>query len=368
MGFKLRREVRDLIWAGALTASERLLLLELADNANDETREAFPGMDWIVAKCDLPSKKRVGGYLASIAAKWFEIRVEIGKDKNGNPLYAMPKIRTKYRFPTRLELVARHGTEKVPENQGLDACKAPENPGPKVPGNRGTEASKAPENQGPFSSGTSSPQKISSSLSPREDDRPRPPDAELGPNREREVDASPEEAEPTNPIHRLLLDAGCPTENLIEVEGELLARHEPRSPAWWRTVAKNGDLPDLVAEVLEALQPIQPELTVEHHANAHPYQPNDNGSPNCKQCELPKANGRHRVGNQGGGYIAQRMAAGADANAPPLRRSTSAMRAEQALTVADELDRKNGHGKYASSTYIRMTDSHHPSRDYSESY
>jgi hypothetical protein len=43
----------------------------------------------------------------------------------------------------------------------------------------------------------------------------------------------------------------------------------------------------------------------------------------------------------GGAYLARRP--------PPnqIRRSTSATRAEQALSVADELDRENGHGRYA---------------------
>jgi hypothetical protein len=33
------------------------------------------------------------------------------------------------------------------------------------------------------------------------------------------------------------------------------------------------------------------------------------------------------------------------------RRSTSVLRAEQALSVADELDRQYGHGKYATKGY-----------------
>ena len=166
-------------------------------------------------------------------------------------------------------------------------------------------------------------QKNKPSLSPREDEQPP---AQRTEREDEEASQEPETEEP-NFIHRLLLDAGCPPENLAEVEGELIARHQPRSPAWWRTVAKNGDLPKLVAEVLEALLPIQPQLTAEHVANAHDFQPKTDGSPTCAECDLPKANGRHRVGNQRGGYIAQVSRSPADQrliDAGPLYRKYAA--------------------------------------------
>ncbi|MET0417288.1 MAG: helix-turn-helix domain-containing protein [Actinoplanes sp.] len=181
------------------------------------------------------------------------------------------------------------------------------------------------------------------SLSPREDDISPPSSAEPEPEREIEIASQKPEPEEPTPIHRLLLDAGCPTENLDEVEAELIARHEPRSPAWWRTVAKNKDLPDLVAEVLEALQPVLPQLTADHVANAHPFVPHRDGAPVCNECDLPEANGRHRVGNQGGGYVSPRVNL-ADNN---VRRSTSTLRGAQALRVAEDLDREYGHGRYA---------------------
>lgn len=250
MGYKLRREVRDLLWPGALTASERVLLLELADNANDDTRVAYPGMEWILAACDLPTKKRAGEHLASIAAKWFEIRVEVGKDKNGNPLYALPRKRTTYRFPTRAELMARHGSGKVPENQGLDACKDPEKQGPKVPENQGGEPPKVPENQGPFSSSSSSPQRIPSSLSPREDDQPIA-ESVPAPQPERENDDASLKTTNTKPGRRhTILTAHGLTDNEHQHFAHWADQQPggPKGDGWYIALNNNGTLTDRITD------------------------------------------------------------------------------------------------------------------------
>lgn len=44
------------------------------------------------------------------------------------------------------------------------------------------------------------------------------------------------------------------------------------------------------------------------HPEAHPFEP-DTGGIDCTRCKFPKTNGRHKVGNQGGGYVAQRGSA-----------------------------------------------------------
>ncbi|GGN39033.1 hypothetical protein FHR83_006810 [Actinoplanes campanulatus] len=365
MGYKLRREVRDLLWAGALTASERVLLLELADNANDDTRVAYPGMGWILAACDIPSKKRAGEHLASIAAKWFEIRVEVGKDKNGNALYAMPKIQTRYRFPTRDELVARHGERKVPKIQGLDACKVPENQGPKVPENQGADGPKAPDFQGPFSSKNFSPQ--SSNSSPP----PTPSlfgtdhvviDAEIVEEAE-EIDASPETQlqnltdqiraiRPNwNPAEiRRHLDAAL---RLVDENFEALTTlavntAKDRSTAQPSRLTASGNphlqrvgLALLVAraDAMPDTGPIKPL-----HPNAHVFQPKTDGSKVCgwNECELPEANDRHRVGNRDGGYVGQTRS-----------------------SHTDGLD-EYGNGFRKGGTRHHLTDSRAPNRDYSE--
>ena len=158
MGYELRREIRDLLpRGGVLTDKECRLILELADNANDQTRRAWPGVDWLAEVCDIPNPKRVGEFLTSIARKWVELRVELGKDRHGKPYFAKSGHRTVYRFPTRTELVAMLGEDQVPPTPGLDARKVPGKEGPQVPAKEGpqvppTEGAQAPAKGGPFSS------------------------------------------------------------------------------------------------------------------------------------------------------------------------------------------------------------------------
>jgi hypothetical protein len=71
----------------------------------------------------------------------------------------------------------------------------------------------------------------------------------------------------------MLLDAGCPTDQLDDVRKELTLRHQPRSNAWWRTVHKEGDLPTLVADVLEALKPVERLITTTEWRAAVANQP-----------------------------------------------------------------------------------------------
>jgi hypothetical protein len=154
MGYELRREIRDLLpRGGVLTDKECRLILELADNANEQTRRAWPGIDWLAEVCDIPNPKRVGEFLTSIARKWFELRVEIGKDKNGKPYFAKSGKKSVYRLPTRAELVDRLGADQVPPTPGLDACKDPAKEGPQVPAKGGpqhppTEGAQHPPNGG----------------------------------------------------------------------------------------------------------------------------------------------------------------------------------------------------------------------------
>lgn len=150
------------------------------------------------------------------------------------------------------------------------------------------------------------------------------------PEREKRDASQQPNTETPNPIHRLLLDAGCPTEKLDEVHGELIARHEPRSNAWWRTVVKNEDLPDLVAEVLEDLKPLRPAATDDSRCGRHPGQK----AGNCGPC----AGERH--GQEPAASIPT-LASG------EFRLSASTSRARQALAVAARLDQKYGTGPSA---------------------
>jgi hypothetical protein len=177
--------------------------------------------------------------------KWFEIRVELGKDRHGKSYYAALGKRTTYRLPTRQELIDQHGSDKVPEIQGLCTRQVPENQGAKVPEIQERRSLKFRD---PSPHRTS--QKNHSSLSPREDDAEAP--TTPGSEPEREIDEASQEDQTTNPVHRLLLDAGCPTENLTEAERWIADECQPRGLGWWRKTAGNDDLKVHVAAFLEA--------------------------------------------------------------------------------------------------------------------
>lgn len=330
MGYKLRREVRTAIPPGILTAAERLLVLELADVCNDDTREGWPGAAKLAELTDL-SERSIQETLNRIGRKWVELRVPLG-ERDGRTFYAYAGKRTTFRFPP---LTARRGATDPGSSGATDPGPSEPNGATDPEGRCDGSVEVVRQIRGPSPQGTSL-KSNPSSLSPRANGASGP--AVPAQRTEREDEEASRTTENLNPIHRLLLDADCPAENLDDVQGELLARHEPRSPAWWRTVAKNGDLPDLVAEVLEALKPA---VTPRQHADAHPFEQHPD-SPACRRCDLPEANGRHRVGNQDGGYISPRC--GTDRQP---RRSTTSLRAERGLRAADELDREFGHGKYA---------------------
>lgn len=101
MGYELRRQVRDAIPPGLLTSAERLLLLEIADYANDGTRQGWPGSDELSTLADV-SVGSISTLLNRIAEKWMDFRVAIGKDAKGRPVYARKGHRTIFRFPPSL--------------------------------------------------------------------------------------------------------------------------------------------------------------------------------------------------------------------------------------------------------------------------
>ena len=371
MGYKLRREIRDLLPAGLLTPSERLLVLEIADSCGDETRTGWPGVEWLVAKCDVPSAKRVGEHFASIARKWFEIRVELGKDRHGKPFYAIPGKRMTYRMPTRPELVAQHGEEKVPKNQGLDACKDPENQGAKVPEIQGANPPKTRDPSSQFE-----PLKENtSSLSPREDEQP-PAATVPTPRTEREiVEASPEPKndKPTGTTG-ILLGAGLtPDEAGSFVGWADQLGGGPKGPGWYVTLHRNQTLQERIEEwrasghVVTSCPECDDSGTTGDWMNPRPcnciwWKDPDEARRRFRAAAAELGDCDHGVpgGDQtapngwrvcalcrGRDWVEIDLQPRTEERSPPLRRSTSALRAENALRVADELDRENGHGKYA---------------------
>lgn len=319
MGYELRREIRDLLpRGGILTDKECRLILELADNANEQTRRAWPGVDWLAEVCDIPNPKRVGEFLTSIARKWFELRVEIGKDKNGKPYFAKSGRRSVYRLPTRAELVDRLGADQVPPTAGLDVCKDPAKEGPQVPAKGGpqhppTEGAQHPPTGGPFSSVP--PQSSTSKI-------PSPPptpstdlavvDAEIVEEGE-DSTSSPEdqvqllinEVRKTRPnwavtdLRTQITAAHGLLGESFEAVAELvrLTAGDPTSARPSRiTAAGNPHLRAASTAMLVARAEAFPEpaMPTRLHPDAHAFERGTyDGS--CLRCTLPEANGRHRV-------------------------------------------------------------------------
>lgn len=98
MGYELRREVRAVLPPGVLTPLERNLVLEIADQCGDNTREGFPGAALLALLID-KSERTVEETLKGIGKKWVELRVELGKGSDGRPYYSHRKVRTTFRFP-----------------------------------------------------------------------------------------------------------------------------------------------------------------------------------------------------------------------------------------------------------------------------
>lgn len=81
-----------------ISSAERLLLIVLAEQASDTTRECWPGMDLIQQHAGL-THEAVRKALQRLAARGLEVRVPLGNDRKGRNVYAFQGQRTRYRIP-----------------------------------------------------------------------------------------------------------------------------------------------------------------------------------------------------------------------------------------------------------------------------
>lgn len=115
MGIKLVVEVLDHS-PETLTLRDRLLLIVIAEKANDTTREGWPGWRLIAKRMGWTShkdggKNAVSTALAELAKHGVEVRVPIGKDKSGRLYFAAHGHQSTYRLP-RLPWVAETATHE----------------------------------------------------------------------------------------------------------------------------------------------------------------------------------------------------------------------------------------------------------------
>ncbi|MYR30695.1 hypothetical protein GTW20_00050 [Nocardiopsis alba] len=97
MGYELYRHVLNNAPA-EIDAAARLVLAVIADDANEKTRRSYLGMDLLSHRTGLLPDS-ASKALRRLAKAGFEIRVPVGTDKNGKPVFAMKGHRTVYLIP-----------------------------------------------------------------------------------------------------------------------------------------------------------------------------------------------------------------------------------------------------------------------------
>ncbi len=102
MGIKAVCAVLDLA-PDVLGSPERLVLVVIAENVRDgdPQRMTWPGFDAaVLARRSGLGARGLRQVLARLAEHGMEVRVPLGTDKNGEPVYAVPGKASRYRLPT----------------------------------------------------------------------------------------------------------------------------------------------------------------------------------------------------------------------------------------------------------------------------
>ncbi|MDG4791979.1 hypothetical protein O7626_39895 [Micromonospora sp. WMMD1102] len=81
-----------------LTPAERVVLLVIAEEANDGTRRGWPGRDALMHRSGL-GKTGLARVFARLAERDLEVRLAIGTDSKGQPVYAFRGQQTQYQLP-----------------------------------------------------------------------------------------------------------------------------------------------------------------------------------------------------------------------------------------------------------------------------
>ena len=214
MGYELYREVKDHAPAD-LDTGELALLLILADDANDQTRECFPGMDEICRWMRMGADG-VGRVLQRLAKHGLEVRVPVGEDRTGRTIYAKKGVQTTYRLP-------RFKTSMPgPQSDHNANGRTPVRP------KTGSRPDASPGIEAPWPDAGQSMGGPQSGPSPQ----------------------SPQEEDPhLSPVRRIVRSTSVVAEEEEERFIEwMTTTYKPKSSAWWRTVAASGDMPTRAAE------------------------------------------------------------------------------------------------------------------------
>ncbi|MES9587792.1 hypothetical protein ABWK57_02660 [Streptomyces sp. NPDC094045] len=98
MGYELRRLMREVLGPD-ITGLQRAVALEIADDANDNTRESLVPLEVLARWTGAASTDVVRNALKRLAVAGWEFRVPIGKGRDGRVLYAVPGTRMTFLVP-----------------------------------------------------------------------------------------------------------------------------------------------------------------------------------------------------------------------------------------------------------------------------
>lgn len=230
MGYLIYREVKRHAPTD-LDTGELALLLILADEADEDARECWPGMDELCAYMRM-GPDGIRKIFGRLAARDLEVRVVVDKDKIGRPVFAHKGMRTTYRIPVFAPAAGASAAtgESVEGGTGVPPKRAQRQDGRPTTADLRRDAGPTNEVQ-------------------RQDAGP----AKVGPQSDPSPQFPQEEDPHLLPSQRTLRNAGFKLTK--EEETSLIAfanRNGRKGPGWWRTLAANGDLADLVAEWRQA--------------------------------------------------------------------------------------------------------------------
>lgn len=98
MGYQLRRDLREVLGRD-ITGVQRAVALEIADDANDATRESRAYLEDLARWSGAKTTDVVRNALKRLAEAGWEFRVPIGKGRDGRTLFAVPGVRMTFRVP-----------------------------------------------------------------------------------------------------------------------------------------------------------------------------------------------------------------------------------------------------------------------------
>jgi hypothetical protein len=98
MGYELRRQLREALGPD-ITGLQRAVALEIADDANERTRRSAAPLEKLALWTGAKDTNVVRNALKRLAASGWELRVPIGKGRDGRVLYAVPGQRMTFIVP-----------------------------------------------------------------------------------------------------------------------------------------------------------------------------------------------------------------------------------------------------------------------------